>query len=222
MTAGHWPVCWTPWLLAVLAWPTAGWVLFEGQRTVRADWASATARQHVVRWVSGEVAPADTNEWEEARSAIQHSLNLVPDSPEMQERMGDVYSVAGQVNWANEKLRTEYFKRAAVHYESAVALRPSESGTWAMLASARQAMGASPTRVQHAWAQARKLGPFESHVQPMLMQVALADWNNASPVMQNWAKTLFDRADPVMQAEINALAGRYGLVFKPDALPTAQ
>ena len=222
MTAGHWPVRWTPWLLAALAWPMAGWVFFEGQRTARADWASAAARQHVVRWVSGAAAPSDTDEWEAARSAIQHSLNLVPDSPEMQERMGDVYSVAGQVSWANDRLRNDYFKRAAAHYESAVALRPSESGTWAMLAAARQAMRASPASVQQAWAQARKLGPFEGHVQPMLMQVALADWDNASPVMQNWAKALFDRGGPVMQAEINALAGRYGLVFKPDVSPTAQ
>ena len=219
MTAVHWTGRWAPWLLTALAWSVAGWMLFEGQRTARADWASAVARQHVVRWVSGEAAPADMAEWEATRRAIQHSLDLVPDSPEMQERMGDAYSVAGQGNWANDTLRNDYFKRAAAHYESAVALRPSESGTWAMLAATRQAMRASPDSVQQAWTQARKLGPFEGHVQPMLMQVALADWDNASPAMQDWAKSLFDRASPPTQAEINALAKRYGLIFKPDVLP---
>lgn len=221
ITTSYWSKRWRPRLLSAMAWSIAGWMSFEGQRMIRADWVSTEARQEVVRWVSGKTTPPDTHEWKAARKAIKYSLDLAPDSPEMQERMGDLYSVAGQANWVNEELRNDYFRRAAAHYESAVVLRPSEPGTWAMLAIVRQAVGASPASVQQAWTQARMLGPFEGHVQAMLMQVTLADWNNASPVMQEWAKALFDRASPVMQAEINSLAHSYGLVFKPDILPTA-
>ena len=157
VTTDRRPVRRTAWLLVALAWPVAGWVFFEGQRTARADWASVAARQQVVRWVSGEATPAGSDDWKAAHDAIQRSLELVPDSPEMQERMGDVYSVAGQVDWANDGLRNEHFRRAAAYYEASLALRPSEPGTWAMLAAARQAIHASPASVQQAWAEALKL-----------------------------------------------------------------
>jgi O-antigen ligase len=205
------------WPLAVLAWGVAAWMLVEGQRMLRADLASAGARQQVVLWVAGIGPAPSTAQWEGARADIQRSIDLQPRSPEWQERMGDVFSVAGQINWQNGELRVKHFKAAAGYYEAATALRPSEPGTWAMLSAARQAAGEPLAKVHAAWTQANTLGPYEGHVQPILMQVALGDWDNASPAMQKWASDLFERSDANTRNAINAMAGRYGLLFTPSA-----
>lgn len=206
---------WGPFMLLAVAGPLTAWVLYQGQLMARADWASISARQQVVQWVSGETAPTEAADWAAVRDEIQSSLDIQPDSPEFLERMGDVFSVAGQRDWADSALRMKHFSAAAAFYERAITTRPSEPGTWAMLAAARQAAGAPLASVHEAWVQAQKLGPFEGHVQPILMQVVLADWDHASPAMQAWATTLFDRVSPGTQGEINALAKRYGLQFQP-------
>ena len=210
---------WRGWLLLALVLPTAAWVLYESQRVFRADWASAAERQQVLTWVSGAALPKSQQEWDTAQAALQASLDLAPDDPDMQERMGDLHAVAGQRDWADPALRAQHYARAASYYDAAIALRPSSPQTWAMLAAARQAMGTPPAAVQAAWARAQRLGPFEGHVQPILMQVVLADWEGASPAMQAWAKDLFDRGSAPTQRDINALALRYGLRFDPDTAP---
>jgi tetratricopeptide (TPR) repeat protein len=204
-------------LLLALVLPAAGWVLLEAHRTFYADWASAAARQQVLAWVGGTGLPKSPAEWETARAALQTSLDLAADDPDMQERMGDLHAVAGQRDWADATLRRQHYAKAVSYYDVAIALRPSAPQTWAMLAAARQAMGAPPAAVQEAWAKARQLGPFEGHVQPILMQVVLTDWDGASPQMQAWAKDLFDNGGAATQRDINALAKRYGLQFTPDA-----
>jgi tetratricopeptide (TPR) repeat protein len=209
-------VLWQTVLLCSLL-PVAGWVLFEAQRTFRADWASAYERQQVLAWVAGTGLPKSPEEWEAARAALQASIDLASDDPDMQERMGDLYGVAGLRDWADIALRHQHYAKAAAYYQAALKLRPSEPQTWAVLASARQAMGAPPASVYEAWAKARQLGPFEGHVQPILMQIVLADWNGASPQMQDWAKGLFDAGNAATQRDINALALRYGWQFTPDA-----
>jgi tetratricopeptide (TPR) repeat protein len=209
-----------PLLLLALVLPTAAWVLFEAQRSFRADWASAAERQQVLAWVSGAGLPGSAQEWQAARAALQASLDLAADDPDMQERMGDLHAVAGLRDWADSALRQRHYADAAAYYQVALKLRPSAPQTWAMLASARQAMGAPAAGVHEAWAKARQLGPFEGHVQPILMQIVLTDWNGASPPMQAWAKDLFDTGNEATRRDINALALRYGLQFTPD-LPAA-
>lgn len=210
---------WRGWLMLALLLPTAGWVFFEAQRSFRADAGSAAARQQVLAWVGGAGLPKTQQEWDAAHTALQAALSLAPDDPDMQERLGDLHAVAGQRDWANLALRRQHYARAVAYYETAIALRPSAPQSWAMLAAARQAMGAPPATVQAAWEKAQHLGPFEGHVQPILMQVVLADWEGASPVMQAWAKDLFDKGNAGTQQDINALARRYGWQFSPDAVP---
>ena len=53
-------------------------------------------------------------------------------------------------------------------------------------------------------------------MQPVLLQVVLTDWDRATPAMQDWAKSLFDRSSQSTQNQINALAKPYGLAFAPD------
>ena len=210
---------WRGWLLLALLLPTAAWVLYESQRVFRADWASAAARQQVLAWVSGAGLPKSQPEWDAARTALQTSLDLAPDDPDMQERMGDLHAVAGQRDWADPALRNQHYAKAAGYYGVAIALRPSSPQTWAMLAAARQAMGAPAATVHAAWTEAQQRGPFEGHVQPILMQVVLADWDGASPAMQAWAKGLFDAGNASTQRDINDMARRYGLQFAPDIAP---
>jgi tetratricopeptide (TPR) repeat protein len=211
---------WRAWLLLALVLPTAGWVLYESQRSFRAYWASAAEQQKVLAWVSGAGLPGTPQEWEDARAALQATLDLTPDDPDATERLGDLHAVAGQRDWADEALRRQHYARAVAHYLAAIQLRPSSPQSWAMLAAARQAMGDAPAAVHTAWDTAQRLGPFEGHVQPILMQVVLSDWDGASPAMQAWAKGLFDRGNESVRRDINALAKRYGLLFTPD--PQAQ
>ena len=209
---------WRTWVLLALVLPTAAWVFYESQRQFRAYWASAAVREQVLAWVSGNGLPKSAQVWDGARAAIQRSIDITPDDPDLYERMGDLHAVAGQRDWADPALRQAHYAEAATHYLHAIALRPSEPQTWAMLAAARQAMGAPPADVNAAWAKAQKLGPFEGHVQPILMQVVLADWDHATPPMQDWAKALFDHGNEGTRRDINVLAQRYGLVFHPDTV----
>ena len=214
MSVSHWPTR----LAAALLLAVSVWMLTEAQRTLRSDWGSAAARHHVALWASGRGAPADAPQaWEQARDALQRALSITPANPVLHERLGDAYFAAGQRDWQREKISREHFAEAALHYGRAIELRPDEPATWAMLASARQAAGGDSVGVQAAWARALALGPFEGHVQPVLMQVVLTDWDGATPAMQNWAKTLFDRGSIATREQINAMAKPYGLVFRPDA-----
>ena len=212
----RWPA-WLSNLPALLALPVALWMGFEAQRSFRADWLSIQARQQVVDWLA-ETSPVFSEEaWQEASRALQSSLALTPDDPTLHERLGDLYSVAGRRDWDNAQLRQTHFNAAAEKYEAALALRAGEPGAWAALASARQSSGSSPASVHMAWSKAQALGPFEGHVQPVLLQVVLADWDGASPAMQNWARALFDHSDTATRTQINALAKYYGLIFMADA-----
>jgi predicted TPR repeat methyltransferase len=209
------PRPWLPWLLLAVLLPVAGWVLNESQRLFRADWASAAQRHQVLEWVSGAKAPASAAEWEAAHAALLASVAITPEDPDMHERLGDAHTVAGQRDWAQPALRQQHFANAQRAYEAAAALRPAEPQTWAMIAAARQAAGEPAAQVHEAWARALKLGPFEGHLQAILMQVVLADWEGASPGMRNWATTLFDDSNAAVRGDINRLAARYGLRFDP-------
>ncbi len=207
---------WQAWLVWAVVLPLAGWVMHEAQRVFRAEWATLAAREQVDRWAASPEGNASTPGWNAALEDLLAGLALTPDDPALHERLGDLYSVAGRRDWASSTLRVQHYRKAASAYENAAALRPGSAVAWAALASARQAMAADAAQVHAAWRQARKLGPFEGHVQPLLLQVVLADWDAASPAMQDWAKALFDRSDAPTQAQINVLAKYYGLAFTPD------
>ena len=205
------------WLTLALVVPVAGWVLMEAQRVFRAEWVTLPVREQVADWSMSEQGNSNLQDWDAAWASLQAGLALTPDDPTLHELLGNLYSIAGRRDWKNPDKRRQHNRQAATHYEKALALRPGSSAAWAALASARQVMEDDPARVHAAWSQARKLGPFEGHVQPLLMHVVLAQWEVATPAMQDWAKTLFDSSDEQTRAQINVLAKYYGLVFTPDA-----
>ncbi len=207
---------WRAVLMLACAVPLCGWVVFEAQRVFRAEWASMAARQQVTRWVSTDAVVAQEDALQ-ALAALQQALAITPKDPQLHERLGDLYTVLGRKDWDQVQLRNAHFTRAVAAYEASLALRPGTASAWAGLAVARQSLAGAAAGVHSAWQQAQARGPFEEHVQPVLLQVVLADWNGATPAMQSWAKALFDRSDANTRAQINALAKLYGLVFEPDA-----
>lgn len=194
------------------------WMLWEAQRLMQADWGSVAAREQVVEWVaSGQGAPVgDDAAWQSAVEALNRSLQITPRDPDLHERLGDAYLAAGQRDAADAAVSQRHFNRAAGHYEQATVYRPGEPGTWAALAAARQAAGLPAAEVHAAWRRALELGPYEGHVQPVLLQVVLADWDAAPPALQAWATVLFDASTPAVRRQINVLARRYGLQFSAD------
>lgn len=207
---------WLPLLCISAVLPVSGWIFTQAQQIFRSDLASVAERTQVARWLTTERDPPSVEQWTDARAAIQSSLDITPGDPALHEAMGDLYSVAGRRDWNNATLRFEYFSKAAAHYESAIGLRPTAPGPWVALATARQAMGSPKAAVHSSWSKAIALGPYEEHLQPMFLQVVLADWKGATPDMQKWAKALFDKSPQQGRAQINNMARIYGLKFSPD------
>lgn len=210
---------WRTWMLAALLLLAAAWVLWQAQRTLRSDWGSWAAREHVVAWASGALPLPGDAQLDATRDALADALDLMPDSPVLQERLGDAHFVAALQTWGDTPARTVHLQAAATQYRTALALRPGEPQTWAMLATVLQGAGAPADQVQPAWSRAHDLGPHDEHVLPLLMRVVLADWTGASPQMQDWAKALFDNGSPATRKGINTMAARYGLRFDADDAP---
>jgi tetratricopeptide (TPR) repeat protein len=195
-------------LLTVLI---ACWVLWESQRLIRSDLGSAQARQKVALWVNRTETPKSVAEWEDARESIESASAIVPDDPAYQEIRGDVYVVAGASTAFSDSQRQDFFKQAIASYREALRLRPTEPSTWASLSAAYFASGDSGPPMQEAWANALALGPYEGHVQPVLMDLALATWAGATPQLQQWVQDTFRDASPRARAQINKLAEARGL-----------
>ena len=210
---------WPNLLLLVVVLNVASWVFWEGSRLIRADAVSLTARQLVGLWASGAKVPASQHEIDAVREALQSAIAITPVSSGLQEQLGDLYVVAGRRDWHNGVARKRHFGEAEAQYQKALALRPLDPQTWASLAAAYQGLGDTGPRMHQAWEKALQLGPNEGHVQPMLLELALATWPTASPAMQKWAETLFDASAAPQREAINTLALRYGLRF--NAAPTS-
>jgi tetratricopeptide (TPR) repeat protein len=199
------------WVLAVLTLVVACWVIWQGLRLMRADFASVAARQEIRSWVARTTAPATPADWERAREAIDRAIDIVPDDAAFHDARGDAFVVAATQPSTEEAQRQAKFAEAIASYRRALALRPSEPQTWASLALAHYGAGQVDKPLQEAWSRAQTLGPHEGHVQPLLMELALATWTVATPEMQQWVQDTFEKATPVSREQINKMAERRGL-----------
>ncbi len=199
--------------LLLLAIAIGGWACYEGQRLIRADALSLGARRQVGNWASGATSPATQTDWDDAQAALTAALAITPDNPGLQENLGDLHMVAGRRFWADVPLRLQHFNQAVAQYQKALDLRPADPQTWASLAAAYQGAGQTGSSLHQAWAKALALGPNEGHVQPMLLETALATWATASPQMQAWAQAFFLASAEPQRKAINEMARRYGLRF---------
>lgn len=201
------------WLVLLVTLGVGAWVVWEAQRLVRADFTSVAARQQVRLWVAKTTAPRTRAEWEEARAAIERAIEIIPDDAAFHDARGDALIVAANQPWSSDLESQASFLEAIVSYRRALALRPSEPQTWASLALAHYGAGQTGAPLQEAWSRARALGPYEGHVQPMLMELALATWAEATPEMQQWVQDTFENATPDSRVEINRMAERRGLAL---------
>jgi Tfp pilus assembly protein PilF len=199
------------WVALALTLCVTAWVFWESQRLIRADFASVAARQQVALWVAGSKKPASAMQWESAREAIERALEIAPDDPAMHAVRGDVYMVAGEQRWFNAQQRQAHYREAIASYRQSLQLRPTEPQTWASLAAAHYGAREFGAPMQEAWARALALGPHEGYVQPMLMDLALATWPDASPAMRQWVEDTFENAPQSTRIEINKMAALRGL-----------
>lgn len=204
------------WLALALVLLLCTGVLAEAQRFFRADVISAAARHRTEAWTFGQANLPEANQWEQTRQALRRAVRITPDNPELHERLGDLYAVAGRRDWSDVSLRQQHFLAAEQHYRQAIALRPLEPGPWAMLATSLQARGAPPDEVFSAWRTAQRSGPYEAHIQPLLMELALSTWPNAPADIREWATSLFGRSGTEARAQINEMAKRHRLRFEED------
>lgn len=195
----------------VVVWTIAGYVIWESQRLIRSDFGSAAARQQVARWAAGETAPKTAAQWEEARADIEYAVAVRPENPALHDSRGDVYVVGAELVWTTPGQRSRYLAEAIASYKRSLALRPTEAHTWASLAAAYVGAGQLGEPLYEAWRRALKQGPYEGHVQPMLMDIALAVWPTAAPDMKKWVEDTFEKATEGGRAEINRMAAARGL-----------
>lgn len=194
-----------------------GWAIYEGQRVARADLMSVGTRKQVAAWSSGAATPSSQQEWDDALATLTAAQAITPDNPGLQESIADLHVVAGRRDWADLPLRQKHFSDAVLQYRKALALRSADPQTWASLAAAYQGLGDTGTNLHQAWVKALELGPNEGHVQPMLLETALATWATASPRMQRWTMDFFEASAEPQRKAINEMARRYNLRFDMDA-----
>jgi tetratricopeptide (TPR) repeat protein len=207
-------------LLAVL--PVVAWAWMEGWRLAQADWAATPARQQVEDWAARTRRLPEAARVDAAEAALKRAVGMPPHDPTLHERLGDLQLLRARERWNDTPVLRAMAAEAARHFEAAVALRPAEPGAWAGLAQARWLAGEPRDAVYAAWERARALGPHEGHVQPVLMEIALADWDQAPEAVQDWATHLFDQSPEAVRRQINALAREYGLNFEPDTPKAGQ
>lgn len=201
------------WLVTALAVPAALWVVFEAQRHLRSDFAGQGARKQVALWASGQQRLPTPAQWQDALEQLQKAARITPESPVAQEALGDAWLVAGQMAMDDSTARQPHFEAAVAQYRKALDLRPTDANLWAALAGALQAAGNNGAPFHDAWARALALGPNEGHVRPLLLQAALASWDQATPAMQQWVTGLYEAADAPARKAINRFAQGYGLRF---------
>ncbi len=202
------------WLVPVCM--VGGWAIYEGQRLARADLMSVGTRKQVDTWASGAAVPGSQQEWDAAMTTLTAAQAITPDNPGLQESIADLYTVAGRRDWADPPKRLQHFNQAVTHYRLALALRAADPQTWASLAAAYQGQGDTGNNLHRAWDKALELGPNEGHVQPMLLETALATWTTASPKMQRWTMDFFEKSAEPQRKAINEMARRYKLRFDVD------
>ena len=203
-------------LLLAVCW-VGGWAIYEGQRVARADLMSVGTLKQVATWASGAATPSSPQEWDDALATLTAAQAITPDNPGLQESIADLQVVAGRRDWADLALRQQHFSHAVLQYRKALALRSADPQTWASLAAAFQGTGDTGTNLHQAWARALELGPNEGHVQPMLLETALATWATASPGMQRWTMDFFVASAEPQRKAINEMARRYNLRLDVDA-----
>lgn len=204
-----------PLLLAVCV--VGGWAIYEGQRVARADLMSVGTRKEVAAWASGTATPSSQQDWDDALTTLMAAQAITPDNPGLQESIADLHVVAGRRDWADLPRREQHFNLAVLQFQKALALRSADPQTWASLAAAYQGLGDTGSKLHQAWAKALELGPNEGHVQPMLLETALATWAAASPRMQRWTLDFFEASAEPQRKAINEMARRYKLRFDVDA-----
>jgi tetratricopeptide (TPR) repeat protein len=183
---------------------------------LRSDLGSMGARHAITGWAATGTAPATPQAWQDAHDDLAAALQATPDNPGLQEHMGDLYVVAGRRDWDQPAQRQAHFAQALRYYQAALALRPGDAQTWASLAAAHQGLGETGQPMHQAWQRALQLGANEGYVQPMLLDMVLATWKQATPEMRDWASKLFDAGSAGQQEAINTVAARYGLHFEPE------
>jgi len=209
------------WAGLALTLGVSGWVVWESQRLIRADLGSMAARQDVALWAGGAEAPASQAAWQAALQDIERAVDIIPDNAAFHAARGDAHMVAGTQEWFGPEQRQKQFMQAIESYKTSLRLRPTEPQTWASLASAYFGAGELGAPLHQAWDRALKLGPHEGHVQPVLMDLALATWSTATPEMRAWVEATFENTSEAGRDEINRMAALRGLKLTSTTPATA-
>jgi len=207
------PPTWKQGLAALVITVVGVGVIYEAQRIFRAETVAVGARYRVGKWISSIREPYSAQELEQARLDIERAMAITPENASLLSDLADWYVVASDQDGVDEGRRRQLLLQAVTQYRAALKLRPVDPAPWAGLASAYHGLNDLPN-MQAAWQEAYRIGPNEGYVQPVLMHLVLANWENgATPEMQDWAKALYDSSGAGPRKAINKLAAKYGLNF---------
>jgi hypothetical protein len=188
---------------------------------LRADLPSQGARSAIAAWTADERRAAPQPAWQDAEQDLLAALQVQPGNPTLNEALGDLYLLGGQQPWAAAPERQRYLQQSAEAYRQVLAVRPRDARNWGALTMALAQQGLRGPVVNAAWENAHRFGPNEGYLLLQQLRVALATWDDASPVMQKWATDLHENGTQQQRDDLNRLARQFGLEFSSESAPRA-
>lgn len=177
---------------------------------VQVDWLTLRLQHQVARWGASGTLPNPAT-FQAAERDLMRATRLNPNDAAIQDMLGALYTLQGNTQWDDTVARTLAYRRALPHQERSVALRPYVAQGWANLVLTKYVLQQPMPEIEAAWQQAFALGPHEREVKPILINVALGRWAEATPPMRAWITELHEQRGAQERDRIDRWAAYYGL-----------
>jgi hypothetical protein len=148
------------------------------------DFRLLKARWLVNEWRQGNGSIPTTAAWGQVRDTLERELASTPDSPTLLDDLGFLYASRAQTLSeipALIELQQALLADAVNYYRAASNVRPGFPYTWAYLALAKHLLNQHDAELWDAFDTAMKHGRNEFGVQPVLAEIAFANWATLSP-----------------------------------------
>ncbi|MES2300353.1 MAG: hypothetical protein V4582_25185 [Pseudomonadota bacterium] len=196
---------------AVLALPALliACALYWSAPAALADVRVLQARAEVAHWRANGITPGPA-QWRADLDALTDSLARGPANAQTHEDIAYLYALRGAAALAYPKVATPMLEQALGHYESAAALRPLSSSSWASVALARHYLRRDEAALWFAFDRAMAYGPNEPHTQPTLFFIGLQRWAMLDPARRDALRAALSRAQPPLREQLAQLAREGG------------
>ncbi|TLS78386.1 hypothetical protein FE236_01150 [Mariprofundus erugo] len=197
---------------AVYLFALVATLLLAWQIRLSLDSAEAFSYEHRVymsfqSWYASHQMPADA-EWRAQEDLIMRAIALQKRNASIKNTAGRLYEYrAYQFSPQSTASRMQYAEKAAAMYRLATHDSPMLVYPWMNLALIKMKLGQWDQEFFHAYQQAVMLGPWESAVMPVLVEIGLLVYQNMDAASQQFIAAYIDRvgegAGPVIGGQLH-------------------